>query len=84
MKRIGERLPEKVRHRITCSTVDSAKGLEAHHVRIVFVPHRDKTKGEYDLGGLQRDPRRFYQASVRPTESLKIYVPDKELKACQR
>ena len=51
MKRIGERLPEKVRHRITCSTVDSAKGLEAHHVRIVFVPHHEKTKTNMISGG---------------------------------
>ena len=68
----------EVCHRITCSTVDSAKGLEAEHVRLVYVP-RHCGNHEYDLGGLQRDPHRFDQGSMRPTESLKIFVPTQEL-----
>ena len=66
MKLIRDHLPEAVRARISCSTLDSAKGLEAAHVRIVFVP-RHSENGEYDLGGLQKDPHRFFQGSMRPT-----------------
>ena len=33
------------------------------------------------MGGLQRDPHRFFQASLRPTESLIYYLPDEELEA---
>ena len=83
MKRIHAFLPMEVCDRITCSTVDSAKGLEAEHVRLVYVPRHCGNR-EYDLGGLQRDPHRFYQASMRPTKSLKIFVPNKELQAHSR
>ena len=73
-------LPNALKTRITCSTVDSAKGLEANRVRIVFVPRHTETRPT-DIGGLQKDPHRFFQASLRPRDSLIYYIPDAELEA---
>ncbi len=71
-------MPPAIRARSTCSTLDSAKGAEAEHVRLVFVPRHAKD-GVYNLGGLQKDPNRFYQGAMRPTQTLKIYVPEEAL-----
>ena len=67
-KAISGHLPPNIRDRTKISTIDSAKGLEANHVCLVFVPSHIE-KGEYDLGGFQKDPNRLYQAAMRPTDS---------------
>ncbi len=64
--------------RIYYNTVDSAKGLEAAHVRILFVPRLAGNR-QYDIGGLQRDGHRFYQASMRATETICYFAPQEQV-----
>ena len=79
MQGIHASLEPEARLRVTCSTVDSAKGLEANHVRIVFVPRISEDRQGNDIGGFQADPNRFFQSCMRPTDSLILYVPEEEL-----
>ena len=64
--------------RVRCMTVDSAKGMEASHVYIVYVPRPE----HFDLGGIQRDQNRFYQASMRAQCSVKYFVPLEVVEVC--
>ena len=57
--------------RVRCTTTDSAKGVEAAHVFLVFHPRPSNG----DLGGIQRDKNRFYQASMRALGSVTYVVP---------
>ena len=63
--------------RCTVTTVDAAQGLEAEHLILVFLPRpSDRT-----LNGIQRDPGRFYQATMRSLATCEIFVEDEALTA---
>ena len=64
--------------KIRVLTVDSANGTESDHVLAMY--HRRRSDA-IDLGGIQRDELRFYEAATRERNSLTVLLDEDAFQA---